>query len=122
MAKCEEVAGFLISAPCKRQAVHRCQTCNKGICANHGRSVGGSSDPTDARLNCITCHRKSGAKYTQDNDDPYLYSGFFYDDYYDRSYDNDWSENRESFDNSNQTEFDDDFGDDGDFENDFDGS
>ena len=129
MAKCEEVAGFLISAPCKRQAQTRCKSCNKGICINHGRPANGSTaavdpnNPNAVPLNCISCHRKSGASYTEDNDDPYLYSGFYYNDYYDRSYSNDsWSDNRGAFDNSNQMDGNDDFGDDGDFENDFDGS
>jgi hypothetical protein len=67
---------------------------------------------------CITCHRKFGAKYEEESDDPYLFSGFYYSNYYSTySYgDQDWSEGRAAFDSdSPDTEGQD-------WENDFDGS
>lgn len=110
MATCEETAGFLICAPCKRKAAGKCRRCSKPICEVHSRKA-----PAREGNTCITCHRKGGAKYEEDTDDPYLFSGYYYHDYYDH-YDygdnSDWGSSRGAFNDS----------DDGDWESDFDGS
>ena len=86
MSKCDETAGFLIAAPCKRQAVAKCDQCKKGVCEKHQRK-----GAMGQKIYCITCYRKSGAKYTEENDDPYLDSGYYYNDYYESSYyQDDW--------------------------------
>ncbi len=78
MSKCQETAGFLISAACGGSASQRCHRCKKPICERHSRI-----DPDGGgNWNCIECHRKSGASYGQSNDDPYLYSGSHHPEYY----------------------------------------
>ncbi len=108
-SQCQETAGFLISAPCKRKATSKCKRCGKPICDVHGRDLN-----VRAGKSCISCYRKSGAKYDSDSDDPYLFSGYYYHDYYTySSYDSDWSDSGGAFVNND---------DDGDWESDFDGS
>ncbi len=78
MSKCQETAGFLISAACGDSATQRCHQCKKPICERHSRI-----DPNgNANWNCIACHRKSSTSYGQSNDDPYLYSGSHHPEYY----------------------------------------
>ncbi len=76
MSKCQETAGFLISAACSDSAEHKCRQCGKPVCGRHTRS-----DPNGGQV-CIACYRKSGAAYGQSNDDPYLYSGAHHPEYY----------------------------------------
>ena len=110
MAKCGETAGFLIAAPCKNQSMGKCHRCKKPICDKHTRRYSAES-----QIMCITCYRKSGARYTEDDDDPYLYGGYYYSDYYERShYREEWG-GSEAFAGDNNF-------DDGDWEGDFDGS
>ena len=75
MGKCEETAGFLISAPCRKKSELKCRTCGKAICQTHTR-------PSDKGEQCIACHRKAGTKYERDTDDPMLYSAYRYNDFY----------------------------------------
>lgn len=77
MSKCQETAGFLISAPCAHKATRKCQACGKPLCEIHSRDA-----TPRAGVNCIACHRKFGARYEHGTDDPYLYSGYFYHSYY----------------------------------------
>ena len=112
MSKCQETAGFLIAAPCTHKASTQCQSCGKPICEIHSRE-----SAVRAGRCCIACHRKSGAKYEERSDDPYLYAGFFYHDYY-STYDSDsqnWDNDRGAFDNNEDDPSDD-------WESDFDGS
>ncbi len=124
MAKCQETAGFLISAACSESADFKCGQCGKPICGRHTRE--GARAPGKV---CITCYRQSGAAYGQSNDDPYLYSGIHHPEYYAyaatgtaaglaaASAARDWSEDRGAFAAEDQE----DWTDDG-WENDYDGS
>lgn len=114
MSKCEETAGFLISAPCRVQASHRCQACGKSICETHSRDA----SPRAGR-NCIGCHRKFGARYDSATDDPYLFAGFLFPAYY-QSYaygSESWDEGRAAFREASEANEGDE-----DWESDFDGS
>lgn len=77
MSTCSETAGFLISAPCKRKAERKCASCKKPICPKHTRNNVGKYDAL-----CIGCYRKVEQTYHLVDDDPYLYSRAFYNDYY----------------------------------------
>ena len=88
MSKCAETAGFLISAPCRHQATGKCMSCGKPICERHQRKVAAPG----VAPKCITCYRKSEARFTEDHDDPYLYTGSLYPDYYQSThYREDWA-------------------------------
>lgn len=114
MAKCEETAGFLVSAPCNHKASGKCQSCGKPICPTHSRDA-----TPRAGVNCIACHRRLGAKYEDETDDPYLYSGYLYQGYYSHHAADDaaatWIAGREAFEEDGQDE-------DLEWEGDFDGS
>ncbi len=114
MAKtCGENAGFLIASPCQRKAVNKCLRCAKPICETHSRA-----SAVRAGQCCITCHRQAGAKYENRTDDPYLYSGYYYDDYYSTyAYgSDDWDDDRGAFNQDDSGSSDDQW------ESDFDGS
>lgn len=124
MAKCQETAGFLISAPCKDSSYYRCARCGKPICERHARQ----SATTDGKV-CIACFRKDSPGLTQANDDPYLYSGTHHPEYYAYAAGaaavgigaahaaHQWSGDRSAFNADDQQDWTD-----GEWENDYDGS
>lgn len=112
--RCHETAGFLVAAPCSNKSKYECQNCSKPICEVHCRE----SAVREGWL-CIACYRRTGAVYEEKTDDPYLFSGYYYDDYYryfGSSHD-DWRSDRGALMHDNLHTLDD-----SSWENDFDGS